>query len=119
MAKAVGIIVGLLCIWVFGLAYVPISQTITQNYTFANYTLAANLTQYQWIPAFTRSLPWIIPLILLLAIILYMMRKEQPTMQPYPTYTVPRQPRQPRQPKKVQKKQGKQPPANPPIFFGR
>jgi hypothetical protein len=116
--------IGILIMTLFSLPVIAvagkyITDTLTTNNTFAGFAMAANITQpqYLWIPAFTRSIWWIIPIIIVVIGFVLMMRKDDPQA-PSWMQTQPRMPSAPRMPKPTKKQMKKQQPP-PPIFLGR
>jgi hypothetical protein len=96
-----------------------ITDAITINNTFVGYALATNLTQYAWIPAFTRSLWWFIPIMILVIMVLKIMKKPEPQQWTPPTMRAPSPPRLSKKMQKQLAKQQKQAQPPPNIFLGR
>jgi len=117
MNKVWLVLVTLFTLPFFAVTGKQITDTITVNNTFGGYALATNLTQYAWIAAFTRSLWWFIPILVIVVVILKVMKREEP-QQPSWASQLPTPVRVPRQPRQSKLKKSDKTVLPPSIFLG-
>ena len=116
MKKALVVIAMIFMLPIISMVGKFIMDTVTENATYAS-SGGANITGYvPWLVPYIKMFWWLVPALIILAVILYVMKKEEPEMPSFPNMFRP--PRQPKPTKKqLRDARRNQPP--PPIFLGR
>jgi hypothetical protein len=116
--KLIAFLAAIFTLWIISPIGKIFTDAVTTNYTFT--LLSGNLSNIAWYVAYMRGYWWIMPLVLVVALIVWFIKKDEPEIYaPEPMMPVmTRQPRMPRQVKQPKQRVNKQKP-NPPIFFGR
>jgi hypothetical protein len=115
MKKALVVIAMIFTLPIISMVGKFIMDAITENATYAS-SGGTNITgAVPWLVPYIKSFWWLAPALIILAIFLYVMKREEPTMPQLPSFRPPRQPK----PTKKQLRDEKRNQPRPPVFLGR